>query len=121
MYLLQNWCLDLMSGLLGPHLRSATQYQGNKMASLHETLAWCAQSLSLARISVFGGSSAEKSPPDKGHFVVQPTGSFQQPLRRCAQMYSAPLTQHHYCTVALAITQRPHVRAKGWLAWPGCI
>ena len=55
------------------------------MASLHETLACCAQSLSLARISVFGGGSAEKSPPDKGHFVVQPTGSFQQPLRRCVR------------------------------------
>jgi hypothetical protein len=35
---------------------------------------------------VFGGGSAEKDPPDKGHFVVQPTGSFQQPLRRCARM-----------------------------------
>jgi hypothetical protein len=57
------------------------------MASSREALACCAQSLSLARISVFGGGSAEKSPPDKGHFVVQPTGSFQQPLRRCGRMH----------------------------------
>ena len=62
------------------------------MASPHETLAYCAQSLSMARISVFGGgNSAERDPPDKGHFVVQPTGSFQQPLRRCAQLVRLPI------------------------------
>ena len=76
------------------------------MASPHETLAYCAQSLSMARISVFGGgNSAERDPPDKGHFVVQPTGSFQQPLRRCAQLVLCTANTTCNCTWRLAIMQ----------------
>lgn len=30
----------------------------------------------------FGGGGADTD-HDKGHFVVQPSGNFQQPLRRC--------------------------------------
>jgi len=56
-----------------------------------QTLSQCLSSPRLVTTSIFRGGSDDvaghetlKDPKDVGHFIVQPTGTFSQPMRRWA-------------------------------------